>query len=381
MVAAAQDTVLTDIADRLARARAGAAAAGIDALVITPGTTLRYLAGYEAIALERLTALVLPVDSEPWLVAPALERAAAAHSVAAGLGVQIRTWTETEDPVALLAADLRDAGVPAAGRIGVDDRMWTEKSLRLRAAAPDLEQVSAGLVVDPLRIRKTAAEVAELAAAGAAIDRVHARMGEWLRPGRTEREVAADICTAILAEGHVEVDFAIVASGPNGGSPHHHVSDRVIDAGDAVVVDIGGMLASGYRSDCTRVYCLGTPDPEFVELYAVLKAAQAAGVQAVRPGAVAADLDAAARTVIAAAGYGELFTHRLGHGIGLDGHEPPWIVAGNDTVVESGYAFSVEPGIYDDTRWGARLEDIVVVTDDGVRPLNTGSHDFVVLDS
>ena len=158
------------------------------------------------------------------------------------------------------------------------------------------------------------------------------------------------------------------------------MSDRVIGPGDAVVVDIGGLLASGYRSDCTRVYCLGAPDPEFVELYAVLQAAQAAGVRAVRPGAVAADLDAAARTVIADAGYGELFTHRLGHGIGLDGHEPPWIVAGNQTVVEPGYAFSVEPGIYDDTRWGARLEDIVMVTDDGVLALNTGSHDLAVLD-
>lgn len=375
MVAAEQD-----VARRLADARAAAAGAGIDALVITPGTTLRYLAGYEAIIGERLTVLVLPVAADPWLVAPALERAPAAASPAGRLGIEVRTWTETQDPVALLVADLRAAGVAATGRIGVDDRMWTEKSLRLRAAAPTLEQVSAGSVVDPLRLRKTASEIAELAAAGAAIDRVHARMGEWLRPGRTEREVAADIGTAILAEGHVEVDFAIVASGPNGGSPHHHVSDRVIGVGDPVVVDIGGVLASGYRSDCTRTYCLGTPDPAFVGLYDVLQQAQAAGVRAVRPGAVAGELDATARSVITDAGYGELFTHRLGHGIGLDGHEPPWIVAGSTSVVEPGFAFSVEPGIYDETRWGARLEDIVVVTDDGVRALNTASHDLTVLD-
>lgn len=374
MVAAEQD-----VARRLDDARAAAAAAGIDALVITPGTTLRYLAGYEAVVSERLTALVLPVDAEPWLVVPGLERAPAARSVAGGLGIEIRTWTETQDPVALLAADLRTAGVGATGRIAVDDRMWTEKSLRLRVAAPELEQVSAGSVVDPLRVRKTATEIAELASAGAAIDRVHARMGEWLRPGRTEREVGADICAAILDEGHVEVDFAIVASGANGGSPHHHVSDRVLLDGDPVVVDIGGVLASGYRSDCTRVYVLGTPDPAFVDLYAVLQDAQAAGVRAVRPGAVAGDLDGAARSVITDAGYGELFTHRLGHGIGLDGHEPPWIVAGATTVVEPGFVFSVEPGIYDETRWGARLEDIVVVTEDGVRALNTGTHDLTVL--
>lgn len=379
MVAAEQDPLAADVAARLGRARTAAAAAGIAALVIAPGTTLRYLAGYEAVISERLTALVLPSAGDPWLLVPGLERAAAAHSVAAGLGIELRTWTETQDAVALLTADLRAAGLTDGDRIGVDDRMWTEKSLRLRAAAPGLEQVPAGTVVDPLRIAKTPAEVAELARAGAAIDRVHARMGEWLRAGRTEREVGADIAAAIIEEGHVEVDFVIVGSGPNGGSPHHHVSDRVIEPGDPVVVDIGGMLDSGYRSDCTRTYAAGVPDAEFLDLYEVLQAAQAAGVAAVRPGIAAEDLDAAARTVIADGGYGERFTHRLGHGIGLDVHEPPWIVAGNDAAVQAGFAFSVEPGIYDDTRWGARIEDIVVVTADGVRALNQGPHDLVVL--
>ena len=373
----------TDLTDRLARAAAGAAAAGVDALVITPGTNLRYLVGYDAILSERLTALVLPAgpDPEPWLVVPQLELAAAGRSGAADLGVPVSGWSETTDPVGVVAAGLRaragDRGRPA--RIAVDDRMWAVQSMRLRAALPDTEQVPAGTVLDPLRAVKSPAEVAELARAGQVIDRVHARMGEWLRVGRTERAVAADISAAILAEGHEEVDFVIVASGPNGGSPHHHVSDRPLAAGDPVVVDIGGVLDSGYRSDCTRTYVLGRPDPEFAEHYAVLQAAQAAGVGAVAPGVVAAEVDAAARAVLADAGLGELFTHRLGHGIGLDGHEPPWIVAGNETAVAPGMAFSVEPGFYDPARWGARIEDIVVVTDDGVRSLDTGPHELVSL--
>ncbi len=379
MVAVDTDTITADVASRLDRARAAATAAGVAALVITPGTTLRYLAGYDAVLSERLTALVLPAAGDPWLLVPRLERAAAAHSGAAGLGVEIRTWTETQDAVAVLAAGLAAGGVRDGDRVAVDDRMWAEKSLRLGAAAPGVHQVAAGALVDPLRMRKTAAEIEELARAGAAIDRVHARMGEWLRVGRTEREVAGDIAAAILDEGHAAVDFVIVASGPNSGSPHHHVSDRVVGVGDPVVVDIGGVLESGYRSDCTRTYTLGPPSAELAAVYAVLQRAQAVAVAAVAPGAVAGDLDETARAVLRDAGHGELFTHRLGHGIGLDGHEPPWIVDGDRTVVEAGFAFSIEPGCYDEDRWGARIEDIVVVTEQGVRPLNNRPHELAEL--
>nr|WP_275586425.1 M24 family metallopeptidase [Geodermatophilus normandii] len=227
---------------------------------------------------------------------------------------------------------------------------------------------------------KTPAEVEELALAGAAIDRVHARMGEWLRVGRTEAEVGADIAAAILAEGHVGVDFTIVGSGPNGASPHHELSDRVVEAGDLVVVDIGGETATGYRSDCTRTYAVGgEPDAEVAEWYAVLQEAQDAAVAAVRPGVTAEEVDAVARDRITAAGWGEHFIHRTGHGIGLDTHEAPYIVAGNDLPLESGMAFSVEPGIYLAGRCGARIEDIVVCTDDGVRTLNEGPRELVVL--
>jgi Xaa-Pro aminopeptidase len=196
-------------------------------------------------------------------------------------------------------------------------------------------------------------------------------MGEWLRPGRTEAQVGADIADAIRAAGHAVVDFVIVASGPNGASPHHATSDRVIAEGDAVVVDIGGTMPSGYCSDATRTYVVGEPSPEFAAAYAVLHEAQRAAVAVVAPGVTCETVDAAARQVIAGAGHGRHFIHRTGHGIGLDGHEDPYIVTGNALPLEPGMVFSVEPGIYLAGRHGARIEDIVVCTADGVERLNT----------
>jgi Xaa-Pro aminopeptidase len=240
--------------------------------------------------------------------------------------------------------------------------------------------VLAGPVLRELRMRKDAAEVAELRAAGAAIDRVHARMAEFLKPGRTEAQVGADIAAAIVDEGHTEAAFVIVGSGPNGASPHHDVSDRVIESGELVVIDIGGPLPSGYNSDCTRTYAVGGEPPAAVrEAYAVLQDAQERAVRAVRPGVTAEQVDAAAREPITAAGLGERFVHRTGHGIGLDVHEEPYIVGGNTLPLEPGMAFSVEPGVYLDGEWGARIEDIVVVTEDGCERLNNRPRDLVVL--
>jgi Xaa-Pro dipeptidase len=229
-------------------------------------------------------------------------------------------------------------------------------------------------------MRKDDAEIALLRRAGAAIDRVHARMGEFLRAGRTENEVAADIAAAIVEEGHAVAEFVIVGSGPNGASPHHGASDRVIEQGDIVVIDIGGPVAEGYNSDSTRTYSIGEPrDADVVATYAVLEQAQQAAVDAVRPGVTAQDVDRAARAVIVDGGFGDYFIHRTGHGIGLDVHEEPYIVEGNDLPLEAGMAFSVEPGIYQPGRWGARIEDIVVVTDGGVESLNNQPHSLVVL--
>ena len=228
-----------------------------------------------------------------------------------------------------------------------------------------------------LRMRKDPEEVQALARVAAAIDQVVEGLAGLRWAGRTERDLYRDIEQAIR-DTHDEFCFAVVASGPNAASPHHTATGRVIQPGDPVVVDIGGRL-DGYCSDTTRTLVVDEPPPGFRELYALLHAAQLAGCAAVRPGVTAAAVDAACRDPITAAGHGELFLHRTGHGIGLDEHEDPYIVAGNDEPLEPGMAFSIEPGIYPQGHYGARIEDIVVCTDDGGRRLNTTSRDLRIV--
>jgi Xaa-Pro aminopeptidase len=361
---------------RLARVREATAGSGLGALLLTPGPDLRYVTGYDAKALERLTCLVVPAEGEAFLVVPRLELAAAQASPAGGLDLEIVAWEENDDPFALVAGRL-----PARlGRVGVADRMWAAMALRFRAAMPGVEQVAAGAVLRELRMRKSAAEIDALREAGAAIDRVHRIVPGLLKAGRSEREVGRDIAEAILAEGHGCVDFVIVGSGPNGASPHHELSDRVIRPGDPVVVDIGGTMPSGYCSDSTRTYAVGEAPADFLAYYAVLQEAQAAARAAVRPGVAPEAVDAAAREIITAAGYGEFFIHRTGHGIGLETHENPYIVAGNTEPLEPGMAFSVEPGIYPGAH-GARIEDIVVCTEDGHESVNRTTRDLVQVDA
>lgn len=358
--------VSTDIVlARIERIRALATEVGVSAVLVSPGPDLRYIAGYDAVPLERLTLLMMPMIGQPVMVVPHLEELAAAASPAGRAGVRITTWRETEDPYALVARELGD--VPS---VALDNHMWAEKVLRLRDAMPGTEQTLAGALIDRLRMVKDEAEIAALTRAAAAIDRVHAKVPSLLRPGRSEREVGADIADLILAEGHVTVDFVIVASGPNGASPHHEVSDRVLETGDAIVVDIGGMMPDGYRSDCTRTYALGDPGEEFRQAYAELESAQALSVAHVRPGVTCASVDSVGRDRLAQAGLGDLFIHRTGHGIGLETHEAPYIVEGNDLPLEAGMAFSVEPGFYRAGRHGARIEDIVVVGESGPIILN-----------
>jgi Xaa-Pro aminopeptidase len=365
--------------DRLRRAAEATAAAGVDTLLVTPGADLRYLVGYDAKALERLTCLVVPARGEPVLVVPRLELAAAEAS-GAGAVVKVVTHEETDDAFALVSHLIRDALGADPQLLGVADRMWAEQVLRFRAQLPHAHQVTAGRMLRPLRLRKQPEEVAALRAAAQAIDDVHAHMGDWLRVGRTEREVGRDIAEAITAAGHETVNFIIVAAGPNGASPHHSVSDRVIEAGDAVVVDIGGTMPDGYCSDCTRSYVVGgAPDPEFARYYEVLLQAQKQACEAARPGVTAEFVDATAREVIVAAGYGEQFIHRTGHGIGLEEHEEPWIVAGNHIALEPGMCFSIEPGIYLPGRHGARIEDIVAVNEVGGERLDTIARELVIL--
>lgn len=355
--------------DRLARARELAGQAGFDVMLISPGADLRYLTGYAARPSERLTCLVIPLEGEPFLVVPKLERPGAKVSI------EVVDWNETEDPYALVAARLdRDVA-----RVAVDNRMWAEKVLAFRQVIPAATQELATTVLREMRMRKSPAEVEALRQAGAAIDRVHEGMAEWLRAGRTEAEVAKDINEAIVAAGHAQADFAIVASGPNAASPHHHVSNRVIEPGEPIVVDIGGTTRDGYCSDSTRTYCIGEPPADFRNYYEVLLRAQITQTDSVRPGITAQRLDSIGRDLITDAGYGEFFIHRTGHGIGLEGHEEPYIVQGSALPLEPGMTFSVEPGIYLPHRHGARIEDIVVCTEDGGQRLNVTPRELTIL--
>ncbi|KQY05955.1 dipeptidase [Mycobacterium sp. Root135] len=365
----------TDVyAGRLRAATAAAADAGLAGLVITPGYDLRYLVGSRAQTFERLTALVLPVDGEPTVVVPRMELAALKDSAVVELGLRVRDWVDGDDPYALVA-DVFGGGPVASA---VTDAMPALHLLPL-ATVLGTVPVLATDVLRRLRMIKDDAEVDALRKAGAAIDRVHARVPEFLVPGRTEADVAADIAEAIVAEGHSEVAFIIVGSGPNGADPHHECSDRVLQEGDVVVVDIGGPYEPGYNSDSTRTYSIGQPADDVAARYSVLQRAQEAAVAAVRPGVTAEQIDAAARDVLAAEGLAEAFVHRTGHGIGLSVHEEPYIVAGNDLPLEEGMAFSIEPGIYFPGAWGARIEDIVIVTSDGAQSVNDQPRDLVVV--
>ena len=361
-------------ARRLATAAVATAEAGLTGLVITPGYDLRYLVGSRAQTFERLTALVLPVSGDPTVVVPRLELASLKGSAVTELGLPVRDWVDGEDPYQLVSAALGGGAAATA----VTDSMPALHLLPL-ATVLGVLPILATDVLRGLRMVKEECEIDALRKAGAAIDRVHARVPEFLRPGRTEADVAADIAEAIVAEGHSEVAFIIVGSGPHAADPHHSYSDRELRMGDIVVVDIGGAYEPGYHSDSTRTYSIGEPRPDVAQQYSVLQRAQRAAFDAVRPGVTAEQVDAAARDVLAEAGLAEAFVHRTGHGIGLSVHEEPYIVAGNDLPLTAGMAFSIEPGIYFPGRWGARIEDIVVVTEDGALAVNSRPHGLIVV--
>ncbi len=353
------------------------------------GPDLLYLAGYAALPAERLTLLVVPAtDGAPLtLIAPRLEVTPASACPAAASGaVEIATWEETEDPMALVAARLEAATGMAAGAIGavaVSDGLRAAFVLGLQRVLPAARFSVTSSVLRVLRMRKDADEVALLRAAAQAADRVVAAVTSGPLVGRTEADVAREIRERLIAEGHEQAEFSIVASGPNSASPHHEPGERVIAGGEPIVIDIGGTLG-GYGSDITRtVWVTGPgasgPDAEFLRLYGVLRDAQAAATAAVQPGVPCEEIDAVARRRITDAGYGPRFFHRTGHGIGLEGHEEPYLVAGSREPLATGMAFSVEPGIYLEGRYGARIEDIVVCGETGPSVLNEVTRDLQVV--
>ena len=358
-------------AERLERARQAMRAQGVDVALLSLGLDMPYLTGYNAMPLERLTMLVLPANGDAVMVIPRLE----APRVQPMPNVfSLFPWNETDDPVAITAELVRSVA-PSSRVIAVGDQMWARFLVDLMPLLPNTQYRRSVDVIGSLRMRKDSAEIEALRAAGSAVDKIAGDLqaGRIALVGRTEAQVSADLSARIIAQGHDVVNFAIVAAGENAASPHHHPGSRVIQPNEIVLCDFGGTM-NGYCSDITRCVYTGEPSSEVAEAYAVLFEAEAAAVRAATVGTPCEEVDAVARRVITAAGFGEYFIHRTGHGIGLDAHEDPYIVSGNSLALEAGHAFSIEPGIYMPGKWGMRLEDIVVATVDGPDSMNHADH-------
>jgi D-alanyl-D-alanine dipeptidase len=357
-----------DYAARMARAVRIALDAGLDGLVVAPGPDLLWLTGYEPTALtERLTLLFLTPKVRPTMLVPMLERGDA-EAAAGTTGIGIVDWGDGADPYHAASAFLRPGGL-----FGISDATWSSHLLGLQETMPGITYRGLSDCLPMLRAVKDTGELYRLTAAGAAADATYTEITRLPFAGRRETDVAADLAHLLRGFGHERVDFTVVGSGPNGADPHHEAGDRVITRGDAVVLDFGGLM-HGYGSDTTRTVSVGEPDPEVRHVHEVVRQAQQAAFDAVAPGVPCGEIDRVARAVITAAGYGEQFIHRTGHGIGVTTHEPPYLVPGEPLQLRPGMCFSIEPGIYLPGRFGVRIEDIVTVTDRGGRRLNNTDH-------
>ncbi|GHC74192.1 aminopeptidase P family protein [Streptomyces cinnamoneus] len=359
-------------AARMDRAARAALQEGLSGLIVTPGPDLVWLCGYVPVVTERLTALLLVPGRRPHLVVPQLERPDAESSPGAG-ALTVTGWTDGEDPYAAVAKLL-----DGQGRYGISDNAWALHLLALQRSCPGTAYGALTEVLPMLRAVKDAYEVERLAAAGAAADAAYEEIVDLRFEGRREREVAADLARLLRENGHSQVDFTIVGSGPNGANPHHEAADRIIEDGDMVVLDFGG-LKGGYGSDTTRTVHVGEPTAEERTVHELVREAQQAAFEAVRPGVACQEIDRVARQVIRRAGYDEYFIHRTGHGIGVTTHEPPYLVEGEHLPLVPGMCFSIEPGIYLPGRFGVRIEDIVVCTETGGRRLNNTDREMRIV--
>jgi Xaa-Pro aminopeptidase len=385
----ATGTTASGIADafaaRIQAARAGLEQRGAAALLIGVGSDLRYLTGHLAHPMERLTMLVLPASGQVAIVVPRLESMAAAASPAGAAElVEVVPWDETDDPYGIVARRVGGLEAPA-GPLLVDTGLWALHLLALQRGLPGRQFGLATDVLRDLRIVKAPDEIEKLRAAAHAADRALARIVSGRLVGRTEADVSREIGELLVEEGHEHAEFAIVASGPNAASPHHHATARVIRAGEPIVLDIGG-IHDGYCSDLTRtIWVTGGdasngPDAELRTIHELVRRADADATAAVRPGVACQQLDEVARRAIREGGYGDAFIHRLGHGIGMDGHEDPYLVADSPDSLQAGMAFSIEPGIYLEGRYGVRIEDIVVCGYAGPDVLNEAPRELLVVD-
>ncbi len=357
---------------RLDRLREHLRAEDVDWLILGPSADLFYLTGFEAHLSERLNLLVVPATGTPSLIVPALEAPLIGD---AGSLADVHTWSDHEDPYVLAAGVI--GGVDGK-EVAVGNQLWSAFLLRLQRHLPGAGWREATPLMRSLRMIKDDSEIALMAEVSRLTDQAWEEfiVGPPLS-GLTELQ-ALKLLTDLTANRGISKIWGICASGPNAASPHHATGSRKIEPGDAVLFDWGGQR-EGYQSDVTRTLCVEEPDDEFRAVYDIVLRANQATLDAVRPGLPLQELDRTARTLISDAGYGDAFIHRVGHGLGLEVHEEPYLVEGNTLPLQAGMVFSDEPGIYLEGRFGIRIEDTVVCTSDGGMRLNHAKRELTIM--
>jgi Xaa-Pro dipeptidase len=356
-------------AQRVARARELMAANKIDAVIISGGTSLVYFANIHWWLSERFFGFILPAKGEPFFVCPAFERDRALEQISSGPfdgKADIRTWQEDEDPYALVAQGLKDRGI-GTGSVGIEERMYFVYSDGIAHHAPALHFVSATPITAGCRMIKSAHELQLMQLANEVTLKAYEAAYRSMHAGMTQHDFAGLVEAAHSRQGFE--GGASVQVGENSALPHGSAKPQVVSEGTILLID-GGCTVEGYESDISRTFVLGKPAEKMKKVFDIVYRAQSAALAAAKPGVECQAVDAAARKVITDAGFGPdyaHFTHRVGHGIGMDGHEWPYLVRGNTTKLQPGMCFSDEPGIYIRGEFGVRLEDDMHITEDGAR--------------
>jgi len=350
--------------ERVEKARSQLKASGADALYIFSSANMRYFSGARMGPSDRVAAFIISREAEPWFIVPAFEGNRTKGAAALG---EVIPWEEHEDPFERIASTLKKNGLGAA-KVALDGETWLWVLEGLRRALPDVEFVNGERLINGCRMFKNAKELAYMERACAHAGQALTAAIADFKEGMTETEFAQLLSQKYKSEAGV-IGGGLVQSGPRASDPHIHTGDRPIVRGDAVVLDTGTGV-EGFHSDVSRTLMVGDVPEEVQKAWAALKDSQQAAFDAIRPGATCESIDAAARRWLDERGYGEYFTHRLGHGIGFEGHEAPYLVKGNTLKLEPGMTTTVEPGIYVPGRFGMRIEDDIAVTDDGCRILS-----------
>jgi Xaa-Pro aminopeptidase len=330
----------------------------VDLVVLGPGTHMKWLLGFNTHSDERPCMLLIGKEKETFLM-PSVN----AEDVRSRTNIAINSWKDENGPDQALKEALMDIDENAAKHIAIDEAMRSHFALILIEALPNPSYEFTGSTIGALRMRKDQAEFINLKENALIDDRAMQAGFAAIKEGVTELEIGTAINNHFISEG-AKPQFCIVGSGPNGAFPHHHTGDRKVEYGDAVLIDIGGRKGT-FPSDMTRMSVVGEPPEGYLEIHAIVERAVQAAMAAARPGVMAKEVDAAARGVITEAGYGDYFVHRTGHGLGIDIHEPPYITATSEVILDEGMVFSIEPGIYLQGRFGVRLEEIVILRANG----------------